>query len=266
MTFGVPDSPGVPPGVAGDTIVARFNDLDSVEAGARSAGGDLAAVIVEPFAGNMGLVLPVAGFLEGLREITRRTGALLVFDEVISGFRVAYGGVQTLRRIEPDLTCLGKIIGGGLPVGAVGGRREIMERLSPVGPVYQAGTLSGNPLSVAAGIAMLDGLAKPGVYERLEHLGATLEEGLTAAIADAGVKASVTRFGSMLTLFFGVDRPGNGDDVAACDTEAFGRFFRGMIERGVYLPPSQFEVAFVSLAHSESDIEVTVRAAREALR
>jgi glutamate-1-semialdehyde 2,1-aminomutase len=261
MTFGVPDSPGVPPAVAGETLIARYNDLESVEACADAAGDELAAVVVEPIAGNMGLVPPAPGFLHGLRELTRRRGALLVFDEVITGFRVAYGGVQTIEGIEPDLTCLGKIIGGGLPVGAVGGRREIMEKLAPVGPVYQAGTLSGNPLSVAAGVAMLQALRQPRVYPRLEELGARLELGLRSALERAGVRAHLARVGSMFTLFFGIDHAANADDVGGCDTERFGRYFRGMIERGIYLPPSQFEVGFVGLSHSEAEIDATVEAA-----
>jgi glutamate-1-semialdehyde 2,1-aminomutase len=261
MTFGVPDSPGVPPAVAGETLIARYNDLESVEACADAAGDELAAVVVEPIAGNMGLVPPAPGFLHGLRELTRRRGALLVFDEVITGFRVAYGGVQTIEGIEPDLTCLGKIIGGGLPVGAVGGRREVMEKLAPVGPVYQAGTLSGNPLSVAAGVAMLQALRQPRVYPRLEELGARLELGLRSALERAGVRAHLARVGSMFTLFFGIDHAANADDVGGCDTERFGRYFRGMIERGIYLPPSQFEVGFVGLSHSEAEIDATVEAA-----
>lgn len=266
MTFGVPDSPGVPPAIAGETLIATYNDLASVEACARAAGDDLAAIVVEPIAGNMGLVPPDPGFLQGLRDLTERRGALLVFDEVITGFRVAYGGVQTLTGIRPDLTCLGKIIGGGLPIGALGGRAEIMEKLAPVGPVYQAGTLSGNPLSVAAGVAMLQVLQQAQIYERLEQLGALLGDGLRQAAAAAGVQAHLARVGSMLTLFFGIQSARNAADVGRCDTERFGRYFRGMIEHGVYLPPSQFEVAFVSLAHSEADIETTVKAAGEVLR
>jgi len=265
MTFGVPDSSGVPPATAGETLIARYNDLESVAACADGAGDDIAAIIIEPIAGNMGLVEPKPGFLEGLREITRKRSALLVFDEVITGFRVAYGGVQTLRGITPDLTCLGKIIGGGLPVGAVGGRREIMEKLAPLGPVYQAGTLSGNPLSVAAGVAMLKALQPPNLYSRLEALGARLEDGLRAALEKNRVRGCVARVGSMLTLFFGIDSAANADDVATCDTERFGRFFRGMIERGFYLPPSQFEVVFVGMSHSEHDIDATSAAASEAM-
>ena len=265
MTFGVPDSPGVPAPIAGETLLARYNDLDSVAASMDAAGANLAAVIVEPIAGNMGVVLPVPGFLEKLAEMTRARGALLIFDEVITGFRVAYGGAQERFGVKADLTCLGKIIGGGLPVGAFGGRREIMEQLAPVGPVYQAGTLSGNPLSVAAGIATLQALSKPGTYERLEESASRLEAGLRQAIERTGVRACVNRAGSMWTLFFGVDAVQNADDAGRCDTARFGRFFRAMIARGVSLPPAQFEAAFVSLAHSDADIDLTVKAAAESL-
>jgi glutamate-1-semialdehyde 2,1-aminomutase len=265
-TLGIPGSPGVPPGTVADTLVAPYNDVAAVEQVFAAHGADLAAVIVEPVAGNMGLVAPAAGYLEALREITRRHGALLIFDEVMTGFRLSYGGAQKLYGVMPDLTCLGKVIGGGLPVGAYGGRLDVMDKVAPLGPVYQAGTLSGNPLAMAAGCAALDALALPGTYERLEALSARLHEGLLEVAAEAGVAVTVNRVGSMITVFF---CPGPVVDYAtakASDTAAFGRFFHAMLERGVYLPPAQFEAAFVSLAHTESDIDQTVRAALESFR
>jgi glutamate-1-semialdehyde 2,1-aminomutase len=265
MTLGIPDSPGVPEATASQTLVARFNDLDEITARFRADGDAIAAVIVEPVVGNMGLVPPEPGFLEGVRRITAEHGALFIFDEVMTGFRLAWGGVQNAMGIRPDLTCLGKVIGGGLPLAAVGGRRDVMQLLAPVGPVYQAGTLSGNPLAVTAGLVTLDLLDKPDTYDRLEALGAALEEGLRAALRRHGRRACVSRRGSMWTVFFGVERVRNADDARACDTTAFARFFSAMLERGVYLPPSQFEAAFISLAHSDGDIEFTVRAADEAL-
>ncbi|MGH7354942.1 MAG: glutamate-1-semialdehyde 2,1-aminomutase [Candidatus Rokuibacteriota bacterium] len=264
-TFGVPDSGGVPRALAGLTLTVAFNDLDAVRDLFRRRGGDIAAVIVEPVAGNMGVVPPRPGFLEGLREETARHGALLIFDEVITGFRVAFGGAQARYGVRPDLTCLGKIIGGGLPVGAYGGGRRIMEHVSPLGDVYQAGTLSGNPLAVAAGLATLRALRDPGVYTRLEALGARLEQGMRRAADKHGVPVTVNRVGSMLTAFF---TPGPVTDYASAkrsDTECYGRFFRGMLERGVYVAPSQFEAAFVSLAHTEADVDGAARAATEAL-
>src|SRR6185369_10046911 len=223
------------------------------------------AVIVEPVVGNMGVVPPEPGFLEALREITASHGTLLIFDEVMTGFRLAWGGVQNQLAIRPDLTCLGKVIGGGLPLAAVGGRRELMEQLAPVGPVYQAGTLSGNPLAVTAGLTTLEALDKVGTYEKLEALGAQLEDGLRAVLGARGRRACVARRGSMWTVFFGADAVRNADDARRCDTAAFGRFFHAMLERGIYLPPSQFEAAFISLAHTEADIDATVRAADAAL-
>ena len=265
MTFAAPSSPGVPPEVTQHTHVATFNDLGSVERILAAAGSGLAAIIVEPVAGNMGVLPPEPGFLTGLRALADKYGVLLIFDEVMTGFRVARGGAAQRYNVRPDLVTLGKVIGGGLPVGAYGGRRDLMQLVSPVGPVYQAGTLSGNPLAMAAGIATLDALVEPGVYETLEERSRRLEEGLAAAAAKAGVRACVQRVGSMLTLFF-ADGPVR-DYAAACrsDTEAFGRFFRGMLARGVFLPPSQFEAWFVSLAHSREDIDRTVGAAGEAL-
>jgi glutamate-1-semialdehyde 2,1-aminomutase len=265
MTFSSPSSPGVPAEAAQHTRVAAFNDLESVERVFEAAAGEIAAIIVEPVAGNMGVVPPEPGFLSGLRALADRRGCLLIFDEVMTGFRVARGGAAARYNVRPDLLALGKIIGGGLPVGAYGGRRDLMQQVSPVGPVYQAGTLSGNPLAMAAGIATLDALAEPGVYDSLEEKSLRLEKGLAAAAAKTGAKARVQRAGSMLTLFF-TDAPVTGCASAArCDTEAFGRFFRGMLSRGVLLPPSQFEAWFVSLAHGREDIDRTVDAAREAL-
>ena len=264
-TLGIPGSPGVPAGTVADTLTAPFNDLRAVEEVASVHGRDLAAVIVEPVVGNMGCVLPSSGYLEGLREITRRTGALLVFDEVITGFRLGLGGAQGQYRITPDLTCLGKIVGGGLPVGAYGGRADVMSRVAPEGPVYQAGTLSGNPLAMAAGAAALDALQRPETYERLGALAARLTDGLTAAAKAAGAGVTINRAASMFTVFF---CPGPVTDYAsakASDTARFARFFHGMLRRGVYLPPAQFEAAFVSTAHTELDVDATVRAAREAL-
>ena len=263
-TFGTPDSEGVPEAFTALTRVAQFNDLAEVEELLSSRDSEIAAVIVEPVVGNMGVVLPKAGFLEGLGKLTRRAGALLIFDEVITGFRLAKGGVQELTGIVADLTCLGKILGGGLPLAAFGGRAEIMDKLSPLGGVYQAGTLSGNPLSVAAGLATLGDLG-PKSYARLETLGARLEEKLRRVLRDRRVRATLNRAGSMWTIFFGVDRVRNFAEATAADTKAFARFFHGMLERGFYLPPSQFEAAFLSLAHSESEIDGAAEAAAEAL-
>ncbi|OFV88724.1 MAG: glutamate-1-semialdehyde-2,1-aminomutase [Acidobacteria bacterium RBG_16_68_9] len=265
LTFGVPDSPGVPEALASQTLIAAYNNLDQVRAWFDAEGRALAAVIVEPIAGNMGVVLPEPGFLEGLRDLTDQHGALLIFDEVITGFRLLYGGIQNRFGLRPDLTCLGKIVGGGLPLAAVGGRADIMDQLAPVGPVYQAGTLSGNPLAVAAGLATLAQLEKRGVYERLEGLGQRLEQGLVGALRRHNTRACVNRIGSMLTMFFGVDAVRDLDSAGACDTQRFGRFFGAVLERGVYLSPSAFEALFVSLAHSEADIDFTVQAADEAL-
>jgi glutamate-1-semialdehyde 2,1-aminomutase len=264
-TFGVPDSAGVPEAVAGHTLIAEFNDLEMVDTYLRAEGRDIAAVIVEPVVGNMGVIAPAPGYLAGLQELCRTYGVLLIFDEVITGFRVAYGGVQTLAGIRPDLTCLGKVIGGGLPLAAFGGRRDIMEQLAPLGPVYQAGTLAGNPLAVAAGLATLALLAKPGVYERLEALGTRLEAGVRQALATSGVPGCVNRVGSMWTLFLGPPAVGDASAARGADTALFGRWFRAMLARGIYLPPSQFEAAFISLAHTEETIDATLRAARESL-
>ncbi|MDO8475410.1 MAG: glutamate-1-semialdehyde 2,1-aminomutase [Candidatus Rokubacteria bacterium] len=263
-TFGVPDSLGVPAVLASLTVTAPFNDLPAVERVMAARGRDVAAIIVEPVAGNMGVVPPASGFLQGLRALCDTYGALLIFDEVITGFRVAYGGAQALYGVRPDLTCLGKIIGGGLPVGAYGGARAIMERVAPLGGVYQAGTLSGNPLAVAAGLATLRALASPGVYARLEESGARLEAGLVDGAKAAGVPLVVNRVGSMLTAFF---TDGPVTDYASAmrsDTARYGRFFHAMLDGGVFLAASQFEAAFVSLAHGVSDLEEAAGAARRA--
>lgn len=265
-TFGTPSSPGVPKESAQQTIALSYNDLDQVEAAFEQYGQDIAAVIVEPVAGNMGVVPPKEGFLEGLRAITRRYGALLIFDEVMTGFRVAYGGAQVRYDITPDLTCLGKIIGGGLPVGAFGGSSELMDQLAPAGPVYQAGTLSGNPLSVAAGRATLNVLEKEkdSLYADLEEKTAWLNSRVAEAAQKAGVPFSTTQVGSMSGWFFTDSRPTDYDTVVSSDTDAFAVFFRSMLRRGVYLAPSQFEAVFLSAAHTEADLQATVEAAKEA--
>ena len=265
-TFSIPDSGGVPEPLAALTLVAPFNDLDAVKSIFAARGREVAAVIVEPVAGNMGVVAPRPAFLEGLREITRAHGALLIFDEVITGFRVMYGGAQERYGIRPDLTCLGKIIGGGLPVGAYGGARDVMSHVAPLGAVYQAGTLSGNPLAVAAGLATLRQLADRRAYPRLDALGAALEQGLRRAADKAGVELTVNRVGSMLTGFFCAGPVQDYASARRADTKRYARFFHGMLERGVFLAPSQFEAAFVSLAHTDADIELAARAAEEAMR
>jgi glutamate-1-semialdehyde 2,1-aminomutase len=265
-TLGIPDSPGVPPDLAQHTLTASFNDVGGVERILEAHRGKLACVIVEPVAGNMGVVAPHGAFLERLRDLTRHYGIVLIFDEVITGFRLGYGGAQLRYGVIPDLTCLGKIIGGGLPVGAYGGPHHIMKLIAPEGPVYQAGTLSGNPLAVTAGIETLKLLKKPGVYRQLEERGRLLSEGLLEAARELGVGVTLNRVGSMMTLFF---TPGPVTDYASAkksDTHAFARFFRAMLEEGIYLPPSQFEAAFLSTAHTSADIAKTVRAARIAFR
>ena len=266
LTLGVPDSPGVPAALASLVISADYNDADGVRELLAARGDEIAAVIVEPVAGNMGVVPPLPGFLETLRRETTKAGAVLIFDEVITGFRLGWSGAQGRYGVTPDMTCLGKVIGGGLPLAAVGGRRDLMQLLAPVGPVYQAGTLSGNPLSVACGLATLKGLRDTrGAYERLDELGALAEEALVDAACDAGVEACVNRVGSMLTLFLDVQSVSGLDDALRASTERFGRYFRGMLSDGVYLPPSQFESLFVSLAHDEADIDLLRRAAARAL-
>jgi len=266
LTFGTPDSPGVPAAAAAQTLSVPYNDLGAVRAALEAHREQIAAVIVEPVAGNMGVVPPSPGFLEHLRQLTREHGALLIFDEVITGFRVARGGAQERYRVTPDLTCLGKIVGGGLPVGAYGGRREIMELIAPLGPVYQAGTLSGNPLAMAAGVATLRLLAEPGVYDHLENLSARLAAGLQEAAGRAGVAYTANRVGSMLTGFFCSGLVVDYASAKGADTKRYAAFFQAMLERGVYLAPSQFEAAFVSLAHTEADIDATIDAAREGFR
>ena len=264
-TLGIPGSAGVPEGAARDTLVVPYNDLDALEATFAANPSQIAAVIVEPVAGNMGLVLPKPGYLEGLRTLTQKHGALLIFDEVITGFRVAYGGAQSLYGVTPDLTCLGKIVGGGLPAAAFGGRADIMQKLAPLGPVYQAGTLSGNPLAMAAGLKALEILGRPGNYQRLEHLGQRLGNGLLAAAQAANVAACINRIGSMVTLFFTAGPVTDYASAKASDTTKFGAFFRGMRERGVFLPPAQFEAMFVSLAHTEEEIDLVIDAAKKTL-
>ena len=264
LTFGVPSSPGVPESIASETLSATYNDLDSVKKLFAEYPDQIAAVIVEPVAGNMGLIPPAEGFLEGLREVTAQYGALLIFDEVISGFRASFGGAQKVFNIMPDITCLGKIIGGGLPVGAYGGKKEIMQHVAPVGPVYQAGTLSGNPLAMAAGIATLKELAKPGVYETIEAKAKKLAEGVQAAADKAGVTVSINHSASLLTVFFTGEKVDSYAAAMTSDTAKFKVFFQSMLNQGVYLPPSQFECWFVSLAHSDEDIAKTIAAAEKA--
>jgi len=265
-TLGLPDSPGVPPATVADTLVAPFNDLTAVEQIFDRYPRDIAAIIVEPVAGNMGVVPPAAGFLAGLRDITTAHGALLIFDEVMTGFRVHPGGAQALYSVKPDLTTLGKVIGGGLPVGAYGGLREVMQMVAPAGPMYQAGTLSGNPLAMTAGIETLKELQTPGLWNSIESYAAKLVAGLSAAAEGANVPALTQRVGTMFTTFF-TDRPViNWATAKSADTKKFGAFFRAMLAGGVYLAPSQFEAGFMSAAHGEREIEITVRAAETALK
>lgn len=265
-THGVPTSAGVPASYATETLVAEYNDLSSVEDLLEANVNQVAAIIVEPVAGNMGVVAPREDFLHGLRTLCDANGALLIFDEVITGFRVAYGGAQERYRIRADLTCLGKIIGGGLPVGAYGGRSEVMQMVAPLGPAYQAGTLSGNPLAAAAGIACLTELKKPGIYEKLEHLGAETEEALRSAANSAGVPVMINRVGSMFTTFFTEHQVTTWSEAAASDTSSYAQYFHGLLARGVYCAPSQFEAAFVSLAHSTADLEFSAAQARFSLQ
>lgn len=264
-TLGIPDCPGVPADFTKYTITVPYNDLAAAKAAIQQHAKDLACVIVEPVAGNMNVVPPSPDFLPGLRELTRAHDALLIFDEVITGFRVHYGGAQTLYGVTPDLTILGKIIGGGLPVGAYGGREEIMNLIAPAGPVYQAGTLSGNPLAVTAGITALTHLKKKGVYKQLEQRAVALADGLADSARKAGVDLYQTRVGSMLGAFFTKGPVTDWPTAKTADTARYGRFFHAMLERGVYLAPSQFEAAFVSTAHSAADIAATVKAARAAM-
>ncbi len=264
-TLGVPNSPGVPMGCTADTLVLRYNDVEALSETFAAQGDRIAAVILEPVVGNMGVVPPRPEFLSELRRLTGQHGALLIYDEVITGFRVAHGGAQQLYRQMPDLTVLGKVVGGGLPVGAYGGRADVMQKVMPAGPVFQAGTLSGNPLAMAAGVATLQELREHPPYTRLEQLGRTLAEGLDQAAAAAGVPHQVARVGSMWTLFFNPEPVSDYDVAKRSDTERFGRFFWAMMDRGVYLPCSQFEAAFLSAAHTEQHVRQTLAAAREAL-
>ena len=264
-TLGIPGSPGVPDATAAATLSLPFNDVEAFARVMDTQGAQVACVIVEPVVGNMGLVAPVKGFLQTLRRLTAAHGALLIFDEVMTGFRVAYGGAQALYGIRPDLSCFGKIIGGGLPVGAYGGRRKIMAHVAPQGPVYQAGTLSGNPLAMAAGIATLKQLQKKGVYEKLEARSARLCAGLARAAAAAGVPAQVDHVGSMVGMFFCPDPVRSFDDAKKCDLPRFAKFYQGMRQEGIYLAPSQFEALFVSAAHTREQIDRTVAAACKVL-
>jgi glutamate-1-semialdehyde 2,1-aminomutase len=264
-TLGVPDSLGVPADVARNTLSIEFNDLDALSRTLEAHRAEVACVIVEPVAGNMGCIPPEDGYLQGLRALCTEHGALLIFDEVMTGFRVGAGSAQGRYGVTPDLTCLGKVIGGGMPVGAYGGKREIMEHVAPLGGVYQAGTLSGNPLSVAAGLATLKELSAEGAHQRLEESARVLCEGLRGAARDAGITATVQQVGSMFTLFFGEGPMRRMSDVVACDHKRFSAYFHGMRERGVNLPPSQYEACFLSLAHSADDLSHTVESAREVL-
>lgn len=264
-TLGAPTSPGVPRKAVQHTLLATFNDLASCERLCETNRHQIAALIVEPLAGNMGVVLPEPGFLAGLRGLCDRNGMLLVFDEVISGFRVGAGGAQGMWGIKPDLTCLGKIIGGGLPVGAYGGRADLMEYVSPAGPVYQAGTLSGNPLAMSAGLWALAGLTKP-LYKRLARVGSLLATGLAEAARDAGVALHVNALGSVLTPFFSASPVRDYRSALQANSLSYAAFFRAMLARGIYPPPSQFEAWFLSAAHTEADVRKTIRAAREAFR
>jgi glutamate-1-semialdehyde 2,1-aminomutase len=264
-TFGIPGSAGVPEEIAHFTLALTFNDLAAVEAAFAAHRGEIACVIVEPIVGNAGCIPPAAGYLEGLRDLTAREGAVLIFDEVMTGFRVAFGGAQELYGVKPDMTTLGKIVGGGLPCGVFGGRAEIMNMLAPLGPVYQAGTLSGNPLAMAAGIATVSHLQaqRETIYPALEKRSAAVAEGVAAQAANAGIPVVTNRVGSMFTWFFTDRAVSNYDDAAASDTKRFAAFHRGMLDRGIWLPPSQFEAAFLGTAHTADDVQNTIATARE---
>jgi glutamate-1-semialdehyde 2,1-aminomutase len=265
-TLGIPTSPGIPKGYASTTVVLPYNDLQAVEALCKEKGREIACIILEPVAGNMGVVPPRTGYLEGLRKLTKAYGIVLIFDEVMTGFRVSPGGAQELYRIRPDLTTLGKIIGGGLPVGAYGGRADIMDKIAPSGPVYQAGTLSGNPVAMAAGVATLEVLKDKSIYKKLEEKSQCLAEGLEKVAKDSGTKTFHTRVGSMLCTFFTEKEVTDWDSAKTSDTQLYAAYFNGMLERGVYLAPSQFEAVFVSIAHEAEDIEATIKASSEVMR
>jgi glutamate-1-semialdehyde 2,1-aminomutase len=265
-TFGLPDSPGVTPGAAGDTVVLGFNDLEGVESAFRAGADSIACVIVEPVAANMGVVPPEPGFLQGLRSLCDGNGALLVFDEVITGFRLAAGGAQALYGVTPDLTCLGKVLGGGLPCAAFGGRRDVMEHLAPVGPVYQAGTLSGNPVAVAAGLAALELIEQLEPYPDLERNATRLADGLSSALGEASVPATINRVESLFSVFFSEGPVKNYADARAADHARFARFFHSMLDDGIYLPPSGYEAWFLSTAHDRDAIDQTLEAAGRAVR
>jgi glutamate-1-semialdehyde 2,1-aminomutase len=265
-TLGLPDSPGVPETIAANTLTVPYNDTESLKIAFEKFGDDIAAVIIEPVAGNMGLVKPLPGFLEDVRAITRQYGALLIFDEVMTGFRAAYGGVQSLYNIDPDLTTLGKVIGGGLPVGAYGGKREIMEMIAPAGPIYQAGTLSGNPLAMIAGYVTLKKLGESGTYERLEAMGKRLVEGFIATGRELGIPVTGDYVGGMMGTFFSEQPVINYDTAKLCNLERYSTYFSNMLQRGVYLAPSQLEAGFLSLAHTDADIDRTLETARESMK
>jgi glutamate-1-semialdehyde 2,1-aminomutase len=265
-TFGLPDSPGIVPQESNATISIPYNNPQMLEEALEQNRAEIAAIILEPVAGNMGTVLPTRGFLQKLRKLTREHGALLIFDEVMTGFRLSYGGAQEILKLKPDLTCLGKVIGGGLPVGAYGGRREIMNWVAPEGPVYQAGTLSGNPLAVSAGIATLKLLRRRGSYEKLERVAGNLVQGLQKAAAQAGVPIQINSAGSMFTVFFTESPVHDFATAKLSDTGMYSRFFRSLLSEGVYFPPSQFEACFVSMAHGAKDIQATIQAARTAFK
>jgi glutamate-1-semialdehyde 2,1-aminomutase len=265
ITFGIPDSAGVPESLAANTLVAPYNDLEAVKALFNQNPSQIACVVVEPIAGNMGIVLPREGFLKGLEEACRNNGALLIFDEVITGFRLSYGGVQKIFGVTPDLTCLGKIIGGGMPVGAYGGRREVMEKIAPLGPIYQAGTLSGNPLAMTCGLETLDVLRQKDVYKKLDLLAGELCRGLENLARQKGIPARINRSGSMFTLFFTGDEVFDYSSAKKADAGKYAKYFQGMLSGGIWLPPSQFEACFVSLAHTARDIEKTLQVAASAL-
>ena len=265
VSLGIPECPGIVSSLAEKTLNRPYNNIAKVRELFENEGKQIAAVIVEPIGGNMGVVPPKPGFLEALREITQKAGTLLIFDEVITGFRVSLGGAQKLYGVTPDITCLGKIIGGGLPVGAYGGSRQVMDHISPVGSIYQAGTLSGNPLAMAAGNVMLDLLSREGVYESLEQKSARLCQGLKQNVEDLGIQAQFTRVGSMFSMFFTTQAIVDFETVKSCDTDLFKRYFNGLLGEGVYIAPSQFEAGFMSAVHTDDEIDITIEASRKAL-